>query len=83
MVIMPSKTRSQNSLVLKHKNNFSVKMSKNDAKYCHRKIQSCDEDCASETHPIERKIFLEAELTALYNISKNQPIPRYHSIVGV
>jgi hypothetical protein len=48
-----------------------------------KKIQSCDEDCASETQRIELKIFLEAQLTALYNISKNQPILRYHSIVDV
>ncbi len=47
------------------------------------KIRSCDEDCASGTHRIELKIFLEAQLTTLYNISKNQSIPRYHSIVGV
>ncbi len=47
------------------------------------KIQSCDEHCASGTHPIELKIFLEAQLSALYNISKNPVILRYQSIVDV
>jgi hypothetical protein len=65
---MPSKTRSRNSLVLKHKNNFSEKSQKTMQNTTTEKIQSCDEDCASGTHPIELKIFLEAQLTALYNI---------------